>query len=247
MDSLERLLEIMARLRDPAHGCPWDREQTFATIAPYTIEEAYEVDDAIRRGDRAALREELGDLLLQVVYHAQMASEEGAFAFEDVARQLCDKLVRRHPHVFGEATVESSEAQTREWEAHKAAERAARAGERGVAPGVLDDLPLALPALLRAHKLQRRAALTGLDRELAPPPQALARLEREAAEIEGEVPSAAAVGRMHEALGDLLESCVAFARSLGLDCDQALREANARLEGEIRLREAARRGATPRP
>src|SRR5208283_1472397 len=154
MDALERLLEIMARLRDPEHGCPWDREQTFATIAPFTIEEAYEVDDAIRRGDRAALREELGDLLLQVVYHAQMAREEGAFAFEDVARELCDKLVRRHPHVFGEATVESAEAQTREWEAHKAAERAARAGERGVAPGVLDDLPLALPALLRAEKLQ---------------------------------------------------------------------------------------------
>jgi nucleoside triphosphate diphosphatase len=247
MSSLGRLLEIMARLRDPEHGCPWDREQTFATIAPYTIEEAYEVDDAIRRGDRAALCEELGDLLLQVVYHAQMASEEGAFAFDDVARQLCDKLVRRHPHVFGEATVGSSEAQTREWEAHKAAERAARAGERGVAPGVLDELPLALPALLRAHKLQRRAALTGLDHGLAPPREALARLEREAAEIEGEAPNAATAGRVLSALGDLLESCVAFGRSLGLDCEQALREANARLEGEVRVREAARRGATPRP
>jgi len=247
MDALERLLEIMARLRDPEHGCPWDREQTFATIAPFTIEEAYEVDDAIRRGDRAALREELGDLLLQVVYHAQMAREEGAFAFEDVARQLCDKLVRRHPHVFGEATVESAEAQTREWEAHKAAERAARAGERGVAPGVLDDLPLALPALLRAEKLQRRAVLSRLDSELAPPRQALARLEREAAEVEGELPSAAAARRLREALGDFLLSCVAFGRSLGLDCEQALREANARLEGEVRVRERTRRGETPRP
>ncbi|HME70098.1 MAG TPA: nucleoside triphosphate pyrophosphohydrolase [Myxococcota bacterium] len=247
MDSLERLLEIMARLRDKEHGCPWDREQTFATIAPHTIEEAYEVDDAIRRGDRAALREELCDLLLQVVYHAQMAREEGAFEFEDVARQLCDKLVRRHPHVFGEATVKSAEAQTREWEAHKAAERAARAGERGAAPGVLDDLPLALPALLRAHKLQRRAALTGLWGELAPPRRALARLEREAAEVERQVPDAATAGRLREALGDLLESCVAFARSLELDCEQALREANARLEREIRVREAAHRAATPRP
>jgi nucleoside triphosphate diphosphatase len=246
MDSLERLLEIMARLRDPERGCPWDREQTFATIAPRTLEEAYEVDDAIRRGDRAALREELGDLLFQVVYHAQMAREEGAFQFEDVARQLCDKLVRRHPHVFGEATVESSEAQTLEWEAHKAAERAARAGKRGVAPGALDDLPLALPALLRAHKLQRRAALTGLAGELAPPRQALARLEREAAAVEGEeAKDMSTAARLREALGDLLESCVAFARSLELDCEQALRDANARLEREVRVREAARRAAAP--
>ena len=245
MDSLERLLEIMARLRDQERGCPWDRQQTFATIAPYTIEEAYEVDDAIRRGDLGALREELGDLLLQVVYHAQMAREEGAFEFEDVARHLCDKLVRRHPHVFGGTTVESAEAQTREWEAHKAAERAARAGDRGVAPGVFDDLPLGLPALLRAHKLQRRAALSGLGGELASPQEALARLERGAAELEREAPPAAAVERLREALGDLLESCVAFARSHELDCEQALREANARLEHEIRVREAALRAATP--
>jgi MazG family protein len=239
MDALERLLQIMARLRDPERGCPWDREQSFATIAPYTIEEAYEVDDAIRRGDRAALREELGDLLLQVVYHAQMAREEGAFEFQDVAHQLCAKLVRRHPHVFGNATVESAEAQTLEWEVHKATERAARAGKPG-ATGVLDDLPLALPALLRAHKLQHRAALNDLSCEFAPPRRALAQLEREAAAAKNMAPGAATAARLGEALGLLLESCVAFARSLGLDCEQALREANARLERELRGREATR-------
>ncbi|HBZ69259.1 MAG TPA: nucleoside triphosphate pyrophosphohydrolase, partial [Deltaproteobacteria bacterium] len=176
------------------------------------------------------------DLLLQVVYHAQMAREEGAFEFADVVRELCDKLVRRHPHVFGGATVESAEAQTREWEAHKAAERAARAGERGASPGVLDGLPLALPALVRAHKLQRRAALAGLCGELAPPREALARLEHM---VEEEAKGTAAAGQLQGGLGDLLESCVALAGSLGLDCEQALREANARLEREIRSREGA--------
>jgi len=241
MDALERLLQIMARLRDPEHGCPWDREQTFATIAPYTIEEAYEVDDAIRRGDRGALREELGDLLLQVVYHAQMAREEGSFEFQDVAHHLCEKLVRRHPHVFGRARVESAEVQTLEWEIHKATERAARAGEDGVVPGVLDDLPLALPALLRARKLQHRAALNNLACEFASPRRALAQLEREAAALQNEAADSATAARLGQALGDLLESCVAFARSLGLDCEQVLRDANARLERELRRREATRR------
>jgi MazG family protein len=242
MGSLERLLEIMVRLRDPAHGCPWDRAQTFATIAPYTIEEAYEVDDAIRRGDRAALCEELGDLLLQVVYHAQMAREEGSFDFEDVARHVCEKLVRRHPHVFGGGAVESAEAQTREWEAHKAAERTARAGRRGLVPGVLDDLPLALPALLRAQKLQHRAEQRGLRGELLSPERAFVRLEEVAKAMASGSPPAAG-GPLREALGTLLFSCVAFARSLGVDCEQALRDANARFEHEIQLREAALRAA----
>jgi ATP diphosphatase len=245
MRSLERLLEIMTRLRDPQHGCPWDREQTFATIAPHTLEEAYEVADAIQRGDRAALREELGDLLFQVIYHAHMAGEEGAFTFEDVAQELCEKLVRRHPHVFGGTRVESAEAQTQEWEAHKAAERAARAGELGVKAGVLDDLPLALPALLRAHKLQRRAALARLDHAFAPPREALERLEGEAAELKGEASNPSATERLRFALGELLESCVSWARFFGLDCEQALREANARLEHEIRSRERA--GARGQP
>src|SRR6202035_4046169 len=140
--------EIMAALRDPIHGCPWDRMQTFATIAPYTIEEAYEVADAIERGDIAALKDELGDLLLQVVFHSRMAEEAGHFAFDDVATAINDKMVRRHPHVFGDATIASISAQNEAWEAHKAAERAADGG----AESVLDGIALAFPALLRAGK-----------------------------------------------------------------------------------------------
>ena len=155
MSDAKRLLDIMSKLRDPDGGCPWDVEQTFETIAPYTIEEAYEVDDAIRRGDHGALRDELGDLLLQVVFHAQMAREAGHFDFGDVVDAICDKLVRRHPHVFGDASVETAEAQTEAWEQQKAEERAQR-GETSVADG----LPLGLPALLRAGKLLRRAGRT---------------------------------------------------------------------------------------
>ena len=162
MSELQRLLEIMAKLRDPDGGCPWDLEQTFDSIAPYTIEEAYEVDDAIRRRDWKGLQGELGDLLLQVVYHAQMAREEERFEFEDVAREICDKLVRRHPHVFGDLRVEDAAAQTEAWDAYKEAERAERAEQEGRAPSKLDDVPLGLPALLRAGKLQRRAERAGL-------------------------------------------------------------------------------------
>jgi MazG family protein len=156
---VSRLLAIMARLRDPETGCPWDVEQRFETIAPYTIEEAYEVDDAIRREAGQELRDELGDLLLQVVFHAQMAREAGAFAFGDVVDTLCEKLVRRHPHVFGEARVASAAAQSEAWEALKADERAA-AGEG--AASALDGVALGLPALLRAQKLARRAARAGI-------------------------------------------------------------------------------------
>jgi MazG family protein len=154
--SVSRLLEIMAKLRDPDGGCPWDLEQNFASIAPYTIEEAYEVDDAIRRQDWDGLRDELGDLLLQVVFHAQMAREAGMFDFEDVVAAICDKLVRRHPHVFGDAVIETAEAQTHAWERQKADERAAR-GE-----GAMDGVPLALPALLRARKLISLARRAGV-------------------------------------------------------------------------------------
>ena len=156
-EPLARLLAVMAWLRDRQHGCPWDIEQTFRTIAPYTIEEAYEVADAIARDDLAALKEELGDLLLQVVYHAQMASEAGAFDFTAVAAAIADKMVDRHPHVFGDAKVATAEAQTVSWEARKAAERAAK--RDGARPdGALDGIALALPALLRAEKIQKRAA-----------------------------------------------------------------------------------------
>jgi MazG family protein len=197
----DRLVEIMARLRDPEGGCPWDLEQDFASIAPYTLEEAYEVDDAIRRGDMKALKGELGDLLLQVVFHARMAEEAGHFCFADVAAALCEKLVRRHPHVFGDAQVSSSAEQTESWEAIKAEERA----EAGARAHPLDDVPLALPALARAAKLQRRAARAGLALPQAP----------------DEKPDAAA-------LGERLFALVALANREGLDPEQALRDASAR-------------------
>ena len=160
---LDRLLAIMARLRDPEHGCPWDREQDFSTIAPYTIEEAYEVADAIARGDTPALKDELGDLLFQVVFHARMAEEAGLFVFDDVAAAIADKMKRRHPHVFGAAEITSVAAQNEAWEEHKAAERRDRAQANGAAESVLDGVALALPALLRAVKLQKRAARIGFD------------------------------------------------------------------------------------
>ena len=159
MTPIGNLLSIMARLRDRERGCPWDREQDFATIAPYTIEEAYEVADAIERGDMAALKDELGDLLLQVVFHARMAEEAGLFAFDDVSRAISDKMIRRHPHVFGDAEIRSVSAQNEAWEAHKAAERAASGSDASV----LDGIALTFPALLRAGKVSRRAARIGFD------------------------------------------------------------------------------------
>ena len=163
MRPLDRLLEIMARLRDPDRGCPWDREQDFSTIAPYTIEEAYEVADAIARADMPALKDELGDLLFQVVFHARMAEERSLFAFEDVAAAIADKMERRHPHVFGSVQIDSVTAQNKAWEEHKAAERRDRARTCGAEGSVLDGVALALPALLRAAKIQKRAARIGFD------------------------------------------------------------------------------------
>jgi len=157
---IDQLLAIMARLRDPDGGCPWDLEQTFATIAPYTVEEAYEVADAIERADMAELKDELGDLLFQVVFHARMAQEAGDFSFDDVVAAICDKMIRRHPHVFGDAGFRDSSAQTVAWEAQKAAERAAKGAHRA---GVLDDVPAGLPAMTRAVKLTKRAARVGFD------------------------------------------------------------------------------------
>jgi nucleoside triphosphate diphosphatase len=184
----ERLLAIMARLRDPERGCPWDREQNFQTIAPYTIEEAYEVADAIQHGDMAALKEELGDLLLQVVFHSQMAHEAGAFDINDVARAIGEKMIKRHPHVFAEAVVATAEAQHQAWEAQKESERLARGMAEGQSVGALDGVPLGLPALTRALKLQRRAARAGFD---WPAKAALAEIEaklgEELAEIKAEV------------------------------------------------------------
>ena len=226
MQTIERLLAIMARLRDPDGGCPWDLEQSFATIAPHTIEEAYEVDDAIRRGDLDELREELGDLLLQVVFHAQMARERGAFDFESVAATLVDKLVRRHPHVFGDAEVKTAEEQTRLWEELKAQERAEKSAAREP-QSALDGVARGLPALLRAQKLVRRAQRAELD--VAPP-------------------SLDAAWRAHRAAPDarttgaLLLAIAADATSRGVDAEQGLREANAHFEAAARLREREQSG-----
>ena len=219
-----RLAEIMARLRDPNGGCPWDIEQDFATIAPYTIEEAYEVADAIERGDLSGLREELGDLLLQVVYHAQMAAETGAFGLADVTAGIADKMVRRHPHVFGDVEVASAAAQTEAWEKLKAAEKPRN--------GALDGVALGLPALMRAQKLQKRAGRVGFDWPDASGPRA--KIDEELAEIAEAPPE-----RHAEEIGDLLFAVVNYARHLGVDAEEALRAANGKFERRFLAMEAA--------
>ncbi|UAK26619.1 nucleoside triphosphate pyrophosphohydrolase [Sphingomonas nostoxanthinifaciens] len=218
-----RLVAIMARLRDPERGCAWDVAQTFATIAPYTIEEAYEVADACARDDMAELRDELGDLLLQVVFHARMAEERGAFALADVATAISEKMERRHPHVFGDGA-----GGHHQWEAIKAAERAAKADD----PSALAGVALALPALMRAEKLQKRAARTGFDWPDAE--GARAKIDEEAAEVAA-APDAAA---REEEIGDLLFAVVNWARKLGHDPEVALRAANAKFERRFRAMEA---------
>src|SRR5678815_207000 len=220
MSSITRLLQIMARLRDPQRGCPWDREQTPRTIAPYTIEEAYEVADAVERDDSAALRDELGDLLFQVVFQAQMASEHGTFAFDDVVAAICDKLERRHPHVFGDARIDSAEAQTVAWEEQKRLERE-RAGA-----SVLDDVPLALPALTRANKLGKRAALVGF--EWPDVAGALDKLDEELDELRKEVAERAGEAQITNELGDVLFCVVNVCRYLKIEPETALRGANAK-------------------
>ena len=215
---LRRLLDIMAALRHPATGCPWDKEQNFATIAPYTIEEAYEVADAIARQDFTALPDELGDLLFQVVYHARMAEEEARFDFADVARAIADKMIRRHPHVFGDAAARTAAAQTHAWETQKQAERASRA-EHGVLAGV----PVALPALTRAQKLTARAARVGFDWPNAD--AVLDKLDEEVAELRAELP-AANPARLMDEVGDMLFVLANLARKLGLDPEACLRHAN---------------------
>jgi len=216
---IERLLEIMAKLRDPVGGCPWDLEQDFRTVAPYTLEEAYEVADAIERGDLDDLKEELGDLLLQVVFHAQMAREQGAFDFGEVVQGICDKLVRRHPHVFGDVSVESSAAQTEAWERIKAAEKAGR--DRG---GLLDDVPVGLPALTRAAKLGRRASRVGFDWPDATGPRG--KVDEELAELDAAVAGAEDQAEVEGEFGDLLFAMVNYARHLGIDPESALRRSN---------------------
>ena len=222
--SLERLIEIMKRLRDPATGCEWDSVQTFATIAPYTIEEAYEVADAIARGDMDALADELGDLQLQVVFHARMAEEAGKFTLDDVLSRICDKMERRHPHIFGDAEHGGHHL----WEVIKAEERATNPDKSALA-----GVALALPALERAAKLQRRAARTGFDWPDASGPRA--KIDEELAELERETEHP----RMLEEMGDLLFAVVNLARHLNIEPEAALREANQKFEKRFRAIEQA--------
>jgi nucleoside triphosphate diphosphatase len=236
---IERLLNIMARLRDPDGGCPWDLEQDFSSIAPYTIEEAYEVADAIERHDLDDLEGELGDLLLQVVYHAQMAKEAGRFDFEAVAARIADKMIRRHPHVFGAAEVPSAAAQSVAWEDAKAAERARK--QAATEPSVLADLPIGLPALTRAAKLQRRAARVGFDwSEIGP---VLAKIEEELGEVKAELAAGPSRERLEGEVGDLLFAAVNLARHLGVDGESALRGATQKFERRFRAIERALRAA----
>jgi ATP diphosphatase len=234
---IDELRDIMVRLRDPDGGCPWDIAQSFATIAPYTIEEAYEVADAIQRDDLDGLVDELGDLLFQVVFYARMAEESGAFDFDDITRGISDKMLRRHPHVFGGPTVESQAVQNREWEAHKAAERAARAAAEDRPPSALDGVALALPALMRAHKLQRRAARVGFDwPDIAP---VLDKVAEEIEEVRAELAPDGSAERRIDEIGDLLFACVNLARHAGVDAESALRGANDKFEGRFRGVETA--------
>jgi len=229
---MPRLLEIMRRLRDPETGCPWDIEQDFATIAPYTIEEAHEVADAIERGAWAELKDELGDLLLQVVFHARIAQDRGLFGFGDVARAICDKMVARHPHVFGhENGDKTADQQTRDWEAVKATERAAKAQT-----GVLDGVAQGLPALMRALKLQRRAARVGFD--WPETGQVLDKIAEEAAELR-EAARTLPQAKVEEEMGDLLFVMANLARHLGIEPETALRRANAKFTRRFEHIEAA--------
>jgi len=234
-EAFRELARIMARLRDPDGGCSWDIEQDFTTIAPYTIEEAYEVADAIERGDMGDLRDELGDLLFQVMFHSRMAEEAGAFALADVVAAINDKMIRRHPHVFGEKDVRSAHEQTVAWEVMKAAERARKAPAEGQA-SALDGVARALPALLRAEKLQKRAARTGFDWTETPP--IFDKLEEEVSEVKAAI-AGGDPDDIEDEIGDLLFVAANLARRLDVDPEQALRKANAKFERRFRAMEAA--------
>ena len=232
--ALDRLLAIMARLRDPQDGCPWDLEQNFVTIAPHTIEEAYEVADAINQNDMPALKGELGDLLFQVVFYAQMAREAGDFSMVDVIESINNKMIERHPHVFSDKKIETVAAQTVAWETRKAEERAkARAG-RPISE--LDGVALNLPALTRAEKLQKRAARVGFD--WTETDHVLAKVREELAEVEVEIEGRAPIERVVDEIGDLLFVCANLARHLKVDPEAALRQANGKFERRFRRIEA---------
>ena len=219
-EEIARLLDIMAQLRNPDGGCPWDLEQNFSTIAPYTVEEAYEVADAIERSDKNALKDELGDLLFQTVFHAQMAREEGSFDFADVVKSISDKMERRHPHVFGDAEERDAEQQTASWETQKAEERAAKGAE-----GLLDDVPVGLPGLTRAVKLQKRAARVGFDWTDAK--DVLSKIVEETQEL-SEASARKSSDEIEDEFGDLLFVIANLSRHLKVDPEAALRRTNAK-------------------
>ena len=219
MRPIDQLLDLMKTLRDPRNGCAWDREQTFQTIAPYTVEEAYEVADAIDHGDMAALKDELGDLLFQVVFHARMAAEAGYFDFDDVVAAITAKMIHRHPHVFGQAASRDAQAQTLAWEETKAAERAAKGHD-----SVLAGVARSLPPMTRALKLQNRAARVGFDWPHAA--DVIAKITEEVAEIEVEIAAQSGMDRLEDEVGDLLFVCVNLARKLTIDPELALKRAN---------------------
>ncbi len=248
-EPIKRLIDVMARLRDPQGGCPWDLEQTFATIAPYTIEEAYEVADAIASGDRDVLKDELGDLLFQVVYYAQMSREEGGFDFDAIAQYAAQKMIRRHPHVFenadiADAEIADAEVQTRAWESHKAAERSDNAHGSGE-PETLAGVARALPALIRAEKLAKRAARVGFD--WASVDDVLAKIDEELDETKCEIAEGAPDARLRDEIGDLLFAVANLARKLGIDPEAALRGTNDKFTRRFSYieDELAKRGKTP--
>jgi ATP diphosphatase len=224
---IQPLVQIMEQLRTPVTGCPWDLEQDFVTIAPYTIEEAYEVADAIERNDLTALKDELGDLLLQVVFHSQMASEQGAFAIQDVIDGICEKMVRRHPHVFADLQADDADGVVTNWETIKATERRHKITDKSA----LADVARALPALLRAQKLQKRAARTGFDW-----PDVHGCVDKLQEEI-GEVLDADGPDAQFEEVGDMLFAAVNISRHLGIDAEAALKAANAKFEKRFRVME----------
>lgn len=244
--ALERLIDIMAKLRHPETGCPWDREQDFNTISRYTIEEAYEVAEAAHQNDMPALQDELGDLLLQVVFHARMAEEIGAFDFAAVADTITDKMIRRHPHLFGDQSITDADSQTAAWERIKSEERAAKAATEDRRPSVLDGIATSLPAPLRAVKLQKRLATVGFDWDTSEP--VIAKIIEELDEVRTEMAAPSPdPARLEDEIGDLLFACVNLARHLKIDPEAALAGTNRKVERRFRGIEAllARDGKTP--
>ena len=244
---VENLINVMARLRHPTEGCPWDREQTFSSVAPYTIEEAYEVSDAIERNDMSALKEELGDLLLQIVFHSRIAEESGDFDFNEVAQSITDKMIRRHPHVFGEEKQRTRQFHGDECEAQKKRERAEKAQRRGdTIPSILDDVALAFPALMRAEKLGKRAAKAGFEwPEIEP---FFEKINEEILELRNELNEKEISKELvEEELGDILLSIVTLARHLKVDAELALRSSNDKFESRFRFveKQLAEKGKIP--